>query len=314
MSFLFRVLNSHLCQCALNLIKQIPVLSSYLQQLRRLLVVGTLMTAFSIIGQQEDGSFSSSKPLQEAVQGCPLMSAIEVDMPRLSAEQEELVREALNLNGSHRFPVCAFRARSDSNRNKNWIEQYIPMEVDNIEPGDEDQIGWSLESVESRVPTEKELASYEHRGGSLYPYLELHELVDFSKLEVLERTNDTLILVTQPTTAFLEQNDAEMLREHVTTTLVINVQNRRIDFVTTKLNGEIKPNPFMRVYEFDQSLDYEYVPEIGEVVLTEMKMRADVKFVVVRRQFHLSAELYDFSCPLALQPEICADPVSAVSE
>ena len=242
------------------------------------------------------------------------MSAFQVEMPGLSPMDQAVVREALNLNGTHRFPVCAFRARSDSNRNKNWVEQYIPMEVEAVEPGDEDQVGWSLESVESRVPTEKELMDYEHRGGSLYPYLELHELVDFAKLEVLERTDDTLILVTKPTVEFLEKNRAEMLREHVTTTLVLDLKKRRVDFVTTKLGDEVKPNPFMRVYEFDQALDYEYVPEVGEVVLTEMKMRADVKFVVVRRKFHLSAELYDFSCPLALQPESCPEPIATLPD
>lgn len=242
------------------------------------------------------------------------MSRIEAEMPLIPPADQSLVREALNLNGTQRFPVCAFRARSDSNRNKNWIEQYVPSDASGVEESDLDQVGWSLESVESRAPTEKELAKYEHRGGTLYPYLELHELVDFSRLEVSDRSPGKLILVTQPTSAFLADNRAEMLKDHVTTTLVIDVEKQRLDFVTTKLNEEVKPNPFMRVYEFDQSLEYEFVPQVGEVVLTELKMRADVKFVVVRRKFHLAAELYDFSCPLVLQAQTCPDPIAASTD
>ena len=239
--------------------------------------------------------------------GCPMSPHIEVAMPLLEENDQALVREALNLDGAQRFPVCAFRAINNSNERDDWLEQYTPSDEVAENPKDQDQVGWHLVSVEGREPTERDFDEYEHKGGRLYPYLGLYELVDFEHLQVAERGANRVIFETKPTLAFLEKNDAGMLNNHVTTTLVIDPDSRRLDFVTTKLNEGFKPNPFMRVYEFDQSLDYEFIPEVGEVILTELKMQADVKFVVIRRRFHLNAELSDFSCPRALQPATCED-------
>ena len=250
---------------------------------------------------------SQSEPFNDASRGCPMSSYIEVETPLLDEEDQMLVRDALNLDGTHRFPVCAFRAINNSNERNDWLEQYTPSDELAADPRDQDQIGWHLVSVEGREPTEKEFQEYKHRGGRLYPYLELYELVDFDHLQVAERSPNRVVFETKPTVAFLEKNDAGMLDDHVTTTLVIDPQSRRLDFVTTKLNEEFKPNAFMRVYEFDQSLDYEFIPEVGEVILTGLRMQADVKFVVIRRRFHLYADLSDFSCPVALQPATCEE-------
>ena len=248
----------------------------------------------------------------DSSRGCPMSSYIDVTMPLLDEIDQALVRDALNLDGTQLFPVCAFRAINNSNERDDWLEQYTPSDEVAEDPKDQDQVGWHLVAVEGREPTEKDFEEYEHRGGRLYPYLELYELVDFEHLQVAERSANRVVLETKPTLAFLEKNDAGMLNDHVTTTLVIDPDIRRLDFVTTKLNEEFKPNPFMRVYEFDQSLDYEYIPEVGEVILTELKMQADVKFVVIRRRFHLNAELSDFSCPLALQPATCEGTPSLI--
>ena len=247
------------------------------------------------------------EPNADTNRGCPMSPYIEVSMPLLDEEDQELLRDALNLDGTHRFPVCAFRAINNSNKRSDWLEQYTPSDEVAADPKDQDQVGWHLVSVEGREPTEKEFEDYEHRGGRLYPYLELYELVDFDYLQVAERSLNRVVFETKPTIAFLEKNDAGMLDDHVTTTLVVDPQSRRLDFVTTKLNEEFKPNAFMRVYEFDQSLDYEFIPEVGEVILTGLRMQADVKFVVIRRRFHLNADLSDFSCPTALQPATCED-------
>lgn len=249
---------------------------------------------------------------RDASRGCPMSPHIDVSMPLLNESDHALVREALNLDGTHRFPICAFRALRNSNQHNDWMEQYTPSDEVSADAKDQDQIGWHLVSVEGREPTEGEFDEYQHRGGRLYPYLELHEVIDFEHLEIAERTPNRVVFETKPTVAFLEKNDAGMLDDHVTTTLVIDPDSRRIDFVTTKLNEGFKPNPFMRVYEFDQSLDYQYVPEVGEVILTELRMQADVKFVVIRRRFHLNAELSDFSCPIALQPATCEGTPSLV--
>lgn len=243
--------------------------------------------------------------ITEASRGCPMSPYIDVMMPLLDEEDQKLVRDALNLDGTHRFPVCAFRAINNSNEHNDRLEQYTPSDEIAADPKDQDQVGWHLVSVEGREPTEKEFDEYEHRGGNLYPYLELYELVDFDHIQVADRSPNRVVFETKPTITFLEKNDAGMLDDHVTTTLVIDPHSRRLDFVTTKLNEEFKPNAFMRVYEFDQSLDYEFIPEVGEVILTGLRMQADVKFVVIRRRFHLNADLSDFSCPSALQPSTC---------
>ncbi len=283
--------------------------------LTRAFLPGIIVVAASLAdAQTQEHGLDASNANIAAPKGCPMSTPLEVEMPLLDKLDQALIRESMNLDGEQRFPVCAFRALSDSNRNKNWVEQFVPTNAPAADPRDKDQIGWRLVSVEGRDPTERELAKYKHRGGMLYPYLDLHELVDFSLLRVTERNASRVVFETQPTVAFLEKNQAGMLTDHVVTTLVVDTTSRRIDFVTTTLNEEFKPNPFMRVYDFDQSLDYEYVPEVGEVILTELKMRADVKFVVVRRQFHLNADLYDFSCPAVLQPVACQEPVSMTSE
>ena len=240
--------------------------------------------------------------------GCPMSPYIDVSMPLLDEADQNLIRDALNLDGTQRFPACAFRAINNSNERNDWLEQYTPSDEVAADPRDQDQVGWHLVSVEGREPTETEFEEYEHRGGRLYPYLELYELVDFEHLEVADRSANRVVYETKPTLEFLEKNDAGMLNDHVTTTLVIDPESRRLDFVTTKLDEGFKPNPFMRVYEFDQSLNYEYIPEVGEVILTSLRMQADVKFVVIRRRFHLNADLSDFSCPVALQPATCEEP------
>lgn len=252
--------------------------------------------------------------ITDASRGCPMSPYIDVMMPLLDEDDQKLVRDALNLDGTHLFPVCAFRATNNSNEHNNWLEQYTPSDEVAEDPKDQDQVGWHLVSVEGREPTEKDFEEYEHRGGRLYPYLELYELVDFDHLQVAERSPNRIVFETKPTIAFLEKNDAGMLDDHVTTTLVIDPHSRRLDFVTTKLNEEFKPNAFMRVYEFDQSLDYEFIPEVGEVILTGLRMEADVKFVVIRRRFHLNADLFDFSCPIVLQPATCEDIPSLVAD
>ena len=255
-----------------------------------------------------------SDVVETHARGCPASPPIEVSMPLLDENDQALVIEALNLDGAQRFPVCAYRAVSSSNDRSDWVEQFIPTNNPPSEIEDEDQIGWELVSVEGRPPTEKELSEYEHRGGMLYPYLDLYEVVDFANLQVAERQPDKVIFETRPTFEFLDKNDAGMLDDHVTTTLVIDASTRRIDFVTTRLDKEFKPNAFIKVYRFDQSLDYAFVPEVGEVILTELRMQADVRFVVIRRQFHLNADLSDFSCPVALQPATCNDPALSIAD
>lgn len=240
--------------------------------------------------------------------GCPSVLPLEVEMPQLDAADQALVREALNLDGAQRFPVCAYYARSNSNRNKDWIEQYIPTDEVADDPKDQDQVGWSLISIEGLQPTERDLAKYEHRGGTLYPESELDGIIDFEELRVVERGADRIVFETRPTRASLEKNRAELLHEHLETTLVIDTATRRVDFLTTKLDGEVKPNPFIKIHDFNQSINYEFVPEVGEVIMTELNMRADVKFVVIRRNFHLSATIFDFSCPAILQPVSCPEP------
>lgn len=257
---------------------------------------------------------SEDEEVDNAVRGCPMSLPIEVAMPLLDEMDQALVREAMNLDGAQLFPVCAYRAINDSNDHNDWLEQYTPTDELAADPKDQDQIGWHLVSIEGRAPTERELEEYEHRGGNLYPFLDLYELVDFEHLQVAERSADRVVFETRPTLAFLEKNDAGMLDDHVFTTMVIDSSLRRIDFVTTKLDEEFKPNPFMRIYDFNQSLDYEFIPEVGEVILTKLRMQADVKFVVIRRRFHLNAELSDFSCPLALQPSTCEIPTTLVDE
>ena len=261
--------------------------------------VGAQTTAVPSDNQEES--------LKGESRGCPMSPYIEVKTPKLDEEDRRLVRDALNLDGTHRFPVCAFRATNNSNERSEWLEQYTPSDEVALDPKDQDQVGWHLVSVEGREPTEREFDEYRHRGGRLYPYLELYEQVDFGQLQVVERSPNRVVFETKPTIEFLEKNQAGMLDDHVTTTLVIDPRSRRLDFVTTKLNEEFKPNAFMRVHEFDQSLDYEFVPEVGEVILTGLRMQADVKFVVIRRRFHLHADLSDFSCPTALQPATCED-------
>ncbi|MCY4094328.1 MAG: hypothetical protein OXG05_04295 [Gammaproteobacteria bacterium] len=256
----------------------------------------------------EQNGDSEPSLVLEASRGCPMSPYFEVSMPLLDEIDEKLVRDALNLDGTQRFPVCAFRAINNSNERNDWLEQYTPSDEVAADPRDQDQVGWHLVSIEGREPTEKEFEEYEHRGGRLYPYLELYELVDFEHLEVADRSANRVVYETKPTLEFLEKNDAGMLNDHVTTTLVVDPDSRRLDFVTTKLNEGFKPNPFMRVYEFDQSLNYEFIPEVGEVILTSLRMQADVKFVVIRRRFHLNADLSNFSCPVALQPATCEEP------
>ena len=256
----------------------------------------------------EEGADNGVETIADPSRGCPMSPYIDVAMPLLDEADRKLARDALNLDGSQRFPVCAFRAVNNSNERNDWLEQYTPSDEVAANPRDQDQVGWHLVSIEGREPTEKEIEEYEHRGGKLYPYLELYELVDFDHLAVADRSANRVVYETKPTLEFLEKNDAGMLNNHVTTTLVVDPASRRLDFVTTKLDEGFKPNPFMRVYEFDQSLNYEYIPEVGEVVLTRLRMQADVKFVVIRRRFHLNADLSDFSCPVALQPAVCDEP------
>ena len=264
--------------------------------------------SFGVAAQPESTQpENQEKHLTGANQGCPMAPHIDVGMPKLNEEDQNLVRDALNLNGTHRFPICAFRAINNSNERIDWLEQYTPSDEVTADPNDQDQVGWHLVSIEGREPTEKEFEEYRHRGGRLYPYLELYELVDFAHLQVADRSPNRVVFETKPTLEFLEKNDVGMLDDHVTTTLVVDPSSRRLDFVTTKLKADFKPNAFMRVYEFDQSLDYEFVPEVGEVILTGLRMQADVKFVVIRRRFHLNADLSDFSCPVALQPATCED-------
>lgn len=229
-------------------------------------------------------------------------------MPLLDAADQALVREALNLDATQLFPVCAFYAHSNSNRNKDWIEQYIPSDEIAPDPKDQDQVGWRLLSIEGREPKARELSRYEHRGGTLYPESTLDELVDFSALKVIEREPHRVIFQTKPLSQFLEENRAKQLDEHVVTRIVINSDTRRLEQVSTALDSEVRPNAFMKVYAFKQSLNYSFVPEVGEVILTELDMNADVKFVVVRRNFYLSARIYDFSCPEVLQPQTCPEP------
>lgn len=267
-----------------------------------------VIISIGVDAQLADEKADSGENAAGASRGCPMSPYIEVAMPLLDEVDQSLVRDALNLNGDQLFPVCAFRAINNSNERNDWLEQYTPSDEVAADPRDQDQVGWHLVSVEGREPSEKEFEEYEHRGGRLYPYLELYELVDFAYLQVAERGTNRVVFETKPTIEFLEKNDAGMLNDHVTTTLVIDPSARRLDFVTTKLNEGFKPNPFMRVYEFDQSLDYEYIPEVGEVILTGLRMQADVKFVVIRRRFHLNADLSDFSCPTALQPSTCEEP------
>ena len=284
----------------------------------RTFLSATLTAAAISIGVSAQIASEHPEHVQEqttdAGRGCPMSPHIDVAMPLLEEEDQFLVRDALNLNGTHLFPVCAFRAINNSNERNDWLEQYTPSDEVAADPKDQDQVGWHLVSVEGREPTEKEFEDYEHRGGRLYPYLELYELVDFDHLQVAERSPSRVVFETKPTIAFLEKNDAGMLDDHVTTTLVVDPHSRRLDFVTTKLNEQFKPNAFMRVYEFDQSLDYEFIPEVGEVILTGLRMQADVKFVVIRRRFHLNADLSDFSCPTALQPATCEDIPSIVAD
>ena len=241
--------------------------------------------------------------------GCPIRVAMDVDMPLLEAEDRQLVREALNLDGLQRFPECAYSAKSDTNRYGKRVEQFIPKNEPIREGEDPDQVGWTLISVEGKSPSARQLENYRHSGGSLYPHNELVGMIDFSRLEVAERTSERVVFESRPTRAFLDDEKAGFLEDHVTITFVIELKNNRLDFLTTKLDAPIKPNAFMRVHEFDQYLDFNYLPEVGEVVLTELRMRADVKFVVVRRKFHLYAELSDFSCPVAMQPSTCEEPV-----
>ena len=287
-------------------------LSDFLNKRSSAFVLALLLGSHAAVGQDELANqglaLSADQP---EPRGCPTNSAVHVDMPLLTDEDRELVRAALNLDGMQRFPICAYHANSDSNRKKKWVEQYIPTDEPESTELDEDQIGWRLVSLEGREPDEKDLEKYRHSGGALYPYQGLREMVDFTRLTLAERTSNRVVFETRPTIEFLEDNKAPFLLDHVTMTLVIDSDTRRLEFVTTKLNEEFKPNAFMRVYDFDQFLDYEYVPEVGEVVLTELQMRADVKFVVIRRDFYLTADLYDFSCPSVLQPTVCEEPETA---
>ena len=228
-------------------------------------------------------------------------------MPLLDEFDQAIVRNALNFNGQHRMPVCAFYATSESNSRKERVEQFIPVDRLAAQSDDPDQVGWNLISVEGREPTEKELAEYEHRGGQLYPYSEFVDLINFDELRAVERTADSLILESIPTESFLERENAEYLNEHLHMQLVIDLKRQRLDYLKVGLSDAFKPNPFVKIHDFNQHLEFEYQPEIGEVVLTEMRMLGDVKFVVVRRKFFLNAKLYDFSCPLALQPENCVE-------
>lgn len=240
--------------------------------------------------------------------GCPIRTAIEVEMPKLDEADRRLVEDALNLNGTHRFPVCAYEAKSDTNRHGKRRELYVPSNHPLPPDGDPDQIGWSLISVDGQTPSSRQLERYRHSGGALYPHDELVEMIDFARLEVAERTNEKVIFQTRPTIEFLEEEKAAFLLDHVTMTLVVEVESRRLDFLTNKLNAPFRRNAFMRVHEFDQYMEYTYVPEVGEVVLTELHMRADAQLVVVRREFFLYAELENFSCPVSMQPLTCDEP------
>lgn len=270
-----------------------------------------LLLSVVLNGQQtESGDSEQLTEIQSEAfedRGCPIRSPVNTPMPLLSEEDQQLVRTAMNLDGAQRFPTCAYSAKSDTNRYGIRVEQYIPTDREPI--GDErpSQIGWELISVEGKPPTQRQLNKYRHSGGTLYPHDELIPMLNFEKVSVVERNSERVVFETEITDYFAEDQGAGFLTETTTATFVVDLDTRRLDFVTVKLNAPIKPNAFMKVNEFDQYMDYTYVPEIGEVVLTELRMRADVKFVVVRKKFHLHAEIYDFSCPIAMQPVTCED-------
>ena len=242
---------------------------------------------------------------ETAPQGCPYSKPLEIDLPHLELQDQELVREALNLTGSHRVPVCAYYAESSGAGRDSQIEQFIPTESIEGDAVDPDQIGWTLISVDGRAPTEKELEEYKHRGGQLFPYRDYIDLLDFSQLRVKDRQADKLVLETVPTEAVLEEQEVAYLAGRVTLNVVIDTANRRLDHIRNTLNEPFKANAFIRVREFDQLLNFEYLPEVGEVVMTQMTMGAHVRFVVIQRKFNLNARLYDFSCPPILQPTTC---------
>ena len=155
--------------------------------------------------------------------------------------------------------------------------------------------------------TAEQLEEYEHQGGQLFPYREYISLLNFEKQQVTDMQPNALVLETVPTQQFLEEQDAPYLLNPVTMQVGINTESERLEYIQTSLIKPFRVNPFVRIRGFDQRLDFEYILEVGEVVLTQMQMDADVKFVVVRRQFELGARLYDFSCPPVLQPASCPE-------
>lgn len=285
---------------------------------RILLLLALVSLTMPCLGDEDENQVSSeieesavpSELQSDTPKGCPFSAPIRMSMPRLSEEISDLVHEAMNFDGAQSAPLCVYYTESSRSGRGSQIEQFIPTEPVGDEIEDPDQVGWTLISVDGQTPTVKELEEYEHRGGALFPYREYIDLLDFSQLEVTSQDENKLNLETVPTQAFLEEQDAAYLDERVTMEVVIDLNTRRLDYIHTYLNKPFRPNPFTRIRGFEQKLEFEFIPEVGEVVLTQLDMKADVKFVVVARKFEIKARLYDFSCPLALQPPTCPEIVS----
>ena len=218
------------------------------------------------------------------------------EMPLLGDDDKLLVVDALQLSQESVYPICAYSIRSVINDEPSKVERFTPT---NDDAGD-----WSVVSVGDEPPSIEFLEDYEHQGEQVYPPLNYEPFVDFNTLKQESRSDNMVNFVSLANEGMVADDERmHGIVELTDVKLSIDANSRELKTFEVKLRESYKPNVFIRINKFIQQHDLEFDETVGDRILKEFKMSMDGRLMALKRlRVELEVELFDFHCPIEIQP------------
>ena len=219
------------------------------------------------------------------------------EMPLLDSDEEkQLVVDALRWRQEVAYPICAYSVRTTMPDRPVLVERFTPSEgYDGT---------WSAISVGNQPPTVEFLEQYEHRGEQIYPPIPYNDYVELNSLARVSQTESEITFASGSTQEMAREDPRmERMVHLIDVKLVIDEDSRSLKNIEFNLREPYKPNIFFRMSAFNQKHGLEYDRVVGDRIITSFKMLMNARIIGLRRvNLDLDVEIFDFHCPLEIQP------------
>ena len=214
----------------------------------------------------------AAQTTEESVHECIVkVTVVEAELPHLSDDQRQIISEAMELNYHIPHPDCSFELDATLD--------YIPSRVEQFDPYAEEDLRWTLISVEDREPRERERKQTPRytRMSPNEAWYDLRRNIEWDSLKVGNETEERISYVGVKQ---LKVGKDEFVPGEVT--LEIDKAKESLESVTITMNKPHKINFFATIAAMTMTQNYQYEPDMSRSILKELVVDWTFKFIVAR--------------------------------